>query len=982
MKITSVAQFSALIIVLMSACTQTNDILVVRGEKLDTSYDFDSVTVMDNLSEEVLKLAGHVMINIDEARLDFVERSAVERYLEAGGFVTFSCRDTIYNWGQLKPHIESGSARISCSDESLRRGSLNYNRVTTPLKPGNDRLVRNVLTAPLAEPMDIVVTDNSLVYWIERKGAIHTYNPGSDQTRKITQMEVYTGEEDGLLGIVLDPNFPENRWAYIFYSSPGDEPKQHVSRFVLTPDSLHLCTEVVVMQIPTQREECCHSAGDLVFDRMGNLYISTGDNTFSRASDGFTPLDERPGRSPFDSQKSSSNSNDSRGKILRIHPEKDGSYTIPDGNLFSKDGKEGMPEIYVMGARNPFTMAFNLDKNWLYWGDVGPDGNVTSERGPTAHDEVNFAKEPGNYGWPYFNANNLAYADYDFETGALGPIFDPENPKNTSVNNTGAVDLPPAVPAMIYYSFDETPKFPKVGKGSRSVGAGDVYNYREVRKHGYEFPPYYHDKLFVFDWARDWIMVVSQDDEGNFQSIEPLLDNSVLASPIAMDFGPDGTLYVLEYGIGYFTDNHDSKLIKLEFVNGNRPPIAQFESSSLNGALPLAVNFDASQSSDPDGQALNYQWSINDKVLSGKEMSYTFGQSGMFTVELTVADPDGAKATFSKTVTAGNTAPEIVIDFPTNATFYEPGVPIDYAVTVSDAEDGVVGNGISPNQVKVSITKYEGSDNRAAAALAQLGTLDQSALSVGQQLIQSSDCKSCHKLEEQSIGPSFKQIADRYDTDYIQMDLLAKKIINGGSGVWGDGMMIAHPNFSMKAAREIIKYIFTVNDPPPAESMSIDVSGQIATAAQKKEYIRIEASYTDRGGNLGLTEKVEVTLSPPVLQAELADQYVGFNLMGAIEDGDERALQKSVSYAFIKYEDIDLSNIGSIDIVNRVEKNGKVVLVLDDQSNPSVATATLNDSKSTLVVTSSGKHDLFFIFETGGALLVDELKFNLNPKSL
>ncbi len=151
--------------------------------------------------------------------------------------------------------------------------------------------------------------------------------------------------------------------------------------------------------------------------------------------------DERPGRSAFDSQKSSSNTMDKRGKILRIHPEKDGTYTIPEGNLFPQDTTEGLPEIYVMGARNPFTVAINQDKGWLYWGDVGPDGNVTSERGPTAHDEINFATRPGNYGWPYFNANNLAYADYDFETGELGPRFDPSAPRNTSVNNTGAVEF-------------------------------------------------------------------------------------------------------------------------------------------------------------------------------------------------------------------------------------------------------------------------------------------------------------------------------------------------------------------------------------------------------------------------------------------------------------------------------------------------------------------------------------------------------------
>ncbi len=969
---------------LVIACQKTGSNLIVRGPESVQNDAFESVIQVQEITESDLQDAGHLLINVDVNDLNFKERSYVERYLEAGGLVSFSCRDTIYNWGQIKPFLESGAATIQCDKLDLSKASLNYDKVSSPAAPGLDRLVREVLVAPLAEPMDIVVTENSLVYWIERKGQIHTFNPGTDQTRQITQMDVYTGEEDGLLGIALDPNFSENQWAYIFYSPPGDEPKQHISRFTLTPDSLHLCTEQLIIEIPTQREECCHSAGDIMFDRHGNLYISTGDNTFSRASDGFTPLDERPGRSPFDSQKSSSNSNDKRGKVLRIHPEKDGSYTIPDGNLFPKDGSQGLPEIYVMGARNPFTMAYNLDRDWLYWGDVGPDGNVTSERGPSAHDEINFAKAPGNYGWPYFNANNLAYADYDFETLELGPRFDPAHPKNTSVNNTGIVDLPPAVPAMVYYSFDENPLFPGVGKGSRSTGAGGVYSYREARKHGYEFPAYYDEKLVAFDWARDWIKVVSQDKEGNFQSIEPLLDNSVLASPISMAFGPDGTLYVLEYGIGYFTDNHDSKLIKLSFVNGNRPPVANFEASTDNGALPLTIDLKAEASSDPDGQELTYSWSINGEELSGSKLSYTFNQSGKFDIELEVSDPDGAKDSFKKTITAGNTKPEVKIGFPVNSSFYQPGTPFYYSVGVRDAEDGTLNEGISEGSVNVMMTAYEGSDNRAAASLAQIGLLDAEELSPGLQLIQSSDCKSCHKLDEKSIGPSFKQIADKYDQDYIQMDILAKKIINGGSGVWGDGMMIAHPNFSMKAAREIVKYIFTVNDPPPAESEKAELRAYVNTTRESLKKIRIEAFYMDRGGQISLSAKDEVTLVPPVLQAELADDLLGFEVQGGIEDGDERTVRKNGDQAMLKYESIDLSNVNSIIMEGFSKAAGTLKLVLGSPEGKAVKAVTYDaEEPLKLFVDQAGVHDLHFIFETEDELTIDAIHFELkSPESI
>ena len=100
------------------------------------------------------------------------------------------------------------------------------------------------------------------------------------------------------------------------------------------------------------------NAGSLEFGPNGNLFIATGDNTSPRAT-GYSPSDEREGRSPWDAQKSSGNTNDLRGKILRIKPEADGTYSIPDENLFAEDGSEGKPEIYVMGCRNPYRISID-----------------------------------------------------------------------------------------------------------------------------------------------------------------------------------------------------------------------------------------------------------------------------------------------------------------------------------------------------------------------------------------------------------------------------------------------------------------------------------------------------------------------------------------------------------------------------------------------------------------------------------------------
>ena len=149
-------------------------------------------------------------------------------------------------------------------------------------------------------------------------------------------------------------------------------------------------------------------------------------------------MDERIGRSPFDAQKGSSNTHDLRGKILRITPKRDGTYTIPRGNLFSPDGTEGRPEIFAMGCRNPFRFSVDQKTGYVYWGDVGPDSGIDSELGPQSYDEWNQAKSPGNYGWPYFEANNKAYPMLDFETKKIGESQNPLRPINDSPNNTGA----------------------------------------------------------------------------------------------------------------------------------------------------------------------------------------------------------------------------------------------------------------------------------------------------------------------------------------------------------------------------------------------------------------------------------------------------------------------------------------------------------------------------------------------------------------
>src|SRR5690606_6255736 len=140
--------------------------------------------------------------------------------------------------------------------------------------------------------------------------------------------KTFTTFEDGLLGLAADPDFANNNFVYIYYSHP-EKSANILSRFVFKDNKLDISSEKEILEVATQREKCCHTGGSLQFGEDRVLFISTGDNTSPFESEGFSPSDEQPGRSAFDAQKSSSNTNDLRGKILRIIVREDGTYEIP-----------------------------------------------------------------------------------------------------------------------------------------------------------------------------------------------------------------------------------------------------------------------------------------------------------------------------------------------------------------------------------------------------------------------------------------------------------------------------------------------------------------------------------------------------------------------------------------------------------------------------------------------------------------------------
>ena len=575
-------------------------------------------------------------------------------------------------------------------------------------EPAEGDFEKVVLDDNTSNPMELDVAPDGRVFYIERSGQVRVIKTdGSVITA--ANLPVYLGFENGLLGITLDPGFAENGHVWLFYSDTAAS-EQHVSRFTMDGDTLDPASEKVVLRIPHQRTASNHSAGSLYFGPTGDLFISTGDDTYCCAN-GFAPADERLGREAYDAQGSSGNTNDLRGKLLRITPRADGSgYEIPAGNLFAPGTEKTRPEIYTMGHRNPFRFTVDQETGWVLLADYGPDATAPDpDRGPAGHVEQNLVKQAGNYGWPYCIADNKAYNDYDFATGISGPKHDCAAPVNDSPNNTGLTDLPPAVPANIWYSYGDPPEpqFDGLPGGGAPMG-GPRYQFDAANPAPRKFPEHYDDRWFIYEWNSNYVKSLTFDEQGVPQDIEAFMPGTQFTRPMDMDFGPDGAMYLIEWGTGFGGSNDDSGVYRIEYAKDMRPPrIATATAEPREGIAPLTVSFGA-QASDPDGGAVTYAWDFGDGATSAEPSpSHVYTENGYYTAKLTVSDAQGDTAVRNFPISVGNTAPMVTLELPAEGSVAAFGEEIPYRVKVEDAEDAQI------DCTKVVVQVYLGHDEHA-----------------------------------------------------------------------------------------------------------------------------------------------------------------------------------------------------------------------------------------------------------------------------
>ncbi|WP_262886118.1 ThuA domain-containing protein [Poritiphilus flavus] len=739
---------------------------------------------------------------------------------------------------------------------------LDYAKATSQIPPDADRFTKAPLVGgEFFEPTEMAVLPNDDILISQRRGEILHYSASTNEMKQVAFLDVYyktlntpgVNAEEGLMGIQKDPNYAQNNWIYVFYSPSGDEWVNRLSRFKFVDGNFDMSSEQVILDVESQREICCHTGGSIAFGPGDLLYLSTGDNStpfnekgVKYVNNGYAPLNDVPGHEQYDARRSSGNTNDLRGKILRIKVNEDGTYDIPEGNLFPPGTEKTRPEIYTMGHRNPYRISVDPKNGYLYWGDVGPDSRIDSlaTRGPMGYDEVGQAREAGNFGWPLFIADNKAYVDYDYVTGESGTAFDPEKPINDSRNNTGLRELPKAMPAMIYYPYVDSSDFPQTSTGGRNAMAGPVY-YADMYSGESKLPDYYDGKVIVYDWMRGWMMALSLFEDGSLNKMEPFAPEIEVNNLIDMEMGQDGRVYLLEYGSGWFSQNEDSGLSYIDYNGGNRPPlIDQLIVDKTSGPLPLKIAAEVS-AVDREKDGISYVWSTGNgttMVTAEPKAEFSFDEAGEYKISVEVKDDKGASASSETiSVVAGNSRPEVSIDLSGgNSSFFMAGVPVNYSVSVKDPDGG---SEIDSDNIFVSVDYRESMDEVNMS----LGHQEVSAAVTGKALALAMDCKTCHKEKEASIGPNYIDIAEKYKDNPKAQGYIQKKIVEGGSGVWGEVTMPAHPNVTADESRQLALYIMSLAG-GQAKKESLPPRGTVVPQpTQGANVMVLTASYTDGG---------------------------------------------------------------------------------------------------------------------------------------
>ena len=243
-----------------------------------------------------------------------------------------------------------------------------------------------------------------------------------------------------------------------------------------------------------------------------------------------------------------------------------------------------------MGFRNPFRLRSTAKSNNVYVGDYSPDAKAADpQRGPQGIGRWMLVDRPGNYGWPYCMTPHDRLRGLRLRDRRSPARSSPARTRSTSRrNNTGRRVLPEIVQPDVYYSYPENDfgLFPELleDRGGDGIGpmGGPAYDFNARSRSETKWPHVFDGHPLFYEWTRDYFKVFELNRKNGNRLIDihnlfPGGPNGIIQdNPMDAEFGPDGALYTLEYGDGFFLETPEAQLGRIDFVRGNEyTPIPQ-----------------------------------------------------------------------------------------------------------------------------------------------------------------------------------------------------------------------------------------------------------------------------------------------------------------------------------------------------------------------------------------------------------------------
>jgi glucose/arabinose dehydrogenase len=512
-----------------------------------------------------------------------------------------------------------------------------------------ERTIASGLTVPVA----VAWAPDGRTFIAEKAGRIRVVlADGTLQAAPLIDISDHVNNnwDHGLLGLAVDSNFAANHYLYLLYvyepdAAHRDDPKvSRLTRIVVKSDNTVqnpqgpetvLLGSVRTAPCPAASntldcmpaDSITHAIGTVRSAPDGTLFVGSGD-----AAD-FNGVDQRAFRT-YDERSYA-------GKILHVDRNGRG---LSDHPFCSSDSdlNHVCTKVFAKGFRNPFRFTLRPGGG-LIVGDVGWN----------SWEEINLPAAGGNYGWPCYEGNHQAPGYSELATCAM------------------AYQAGPAATAAPFYEY-----FHEQNTGT-ALG-GPLFT-------GDQYPEGYKGSIFFGDYALGVINRLELNSDGTLAAVKSFATDA--SGIVDLELSPAGNLAYVEFGDGW---SATGTVREIEYSPGNLTPVARATATPTSGDAPLEVTFHGSDSSDPDGDPLSYDWDFGDGSPHGSQADpvHIYQAPGSYTARLTVDDGRGRTARASVAIIAGNTPPDATISAPASGTTYRDGLPVGLSGSATDPQEG------------------------------------------------------------------------------------------------------------------------------------------------------------------------------------------------------------------------------------------------------------------------------------------------------